>query len=79
METQIATLYAEAAPLDGKALIRHRTPKALGELAELAFLYRAASLGFGVAKPLGETIWAAVLIRVAIEDFRAVRRTGVPR
>jgi hypothetical protein len=28
--------------------------KAKGDLAELAFLYRAASLGFGVAKPYGD-------------------------
>ena len=28
--------------------------KAKGELAELAFLHKAASLGFGVAKPYGE-------------------------
>jgi len=29
--------------------------KRRGELAELAFTYRAASLGFGVAKPYGES------------------------
>ena len=28
--------------------------KAKGDLAELAFLYKAASLGFGVAKPYGD-------------------------
>ncbi len=50
----IATIYAEAAPPDPEALMRARTPKALGELAELAFLYRAASLGFTVSKPLGD-------------------------
>jgi len=54
METLIAQIYAEAAPLDGRTLIRHRTTKSLGELAELAFLYKAATLGFGVAKPLGD-------------------------
>jgi hypothetical protein len=51
---QIATLYAEAAPPTGRDLIRHRTAKSLGELAELAFSYKAASLGFGLAKPLGD-------------------------
>jgi len=51
---QIATIYAEAAPLSGRDLIRHRTAKSLGELAELAFSYKAASLGFGLAKPLGD-------------------------
>jgi hypothetical protein len=54
METLIPQIYAEAAPLDGRTLIRHRTTKSLGELAELAFLYKAATLGFGVAKPLGD-------------------------
>src|SRR5271157_448863 len=31
-----------------------RNSKAKGDLAELAFLYKAASLGFGVAKPYGD-------------------------
>ncbi len=31
-----------------------RNAKAKGDLAELAFLYKAASLGFGVAKPYGD-------------------------
>jgi hypothetical protein len=30
-------------------------PKRRGELAELAFFYKAASLGFGVAKPWGDS------------------------
>lgn len=54
MATLVSQIYAEAAPLDGRTLIRHRTSKSLGELAELAFLYKAATLGFGVAKPLGD-------------------------
>jgi hypothetical protein len=29
--------------------------KPLGELAELAFMSKAASLGFGVAKPYGDS------------------------
>jgi hypothetical protein len=33
---------------------RFRIPKRRGELAELAFAYKAASLGFGVAKPYGD-------------------------
>lgn len=32
-----------------------RTTKRRGELAELAFMYKAASLGFGVAKPYGDS------------------------
>ena len=32
-----------------------RDPKTQGELAELAFLYRAASLGLVVSKPYGDT------------------------
>jgi PD-(D/E)XK endonuclease len=54
MLEQIPTLYAEAGPPTGRDLIRHRTAKSLGELAELAFSYKAASLGFGLAKPLGD-------------------------
>ena len=32
-----------------------RPPKRRGELAELAFMHKAASLGFGVAKPWGDS------------------------
>ncbi|HUE51602.1 MAG TPA: group I intron-associated PD-(D/E)XK endonuclease [Terriglobales bacterium] len=32
-----------------------KDPKLKGELAELAFMYKAASLGFGVAKPYGDS------------------------
>jgi hypothetical protein len=32
-----------------------RTQKRLGELAELAFLYKAASMGFAVSKPYGDS------------------------
>jgi hypothetical protein len=32
-----------------------RTQKRRGELAELAFVYKAASLGLGVAKPYGDS------------------------
>jgi len=34
---------------------RSQTRKAKGELAELAFMHKAASLGFGVAKPYGDS------------------------
>jgi PD-(D/E)XK endonuclease len=50
----VGDILAEAAGLSGQDLIRTRTPKALGELAELAFAFKAASLGFGVSKPLGD-------------------------
>lgn len=33
----------------------HRETKRKGELAELAFVYKAAGLGFGVAKPYGDS------------------------
>jgi len=54
LEGLIAELHAEAAPLDGRDLIRRRNCKSLGEMAEFAFQYKAASLGFGMAKPLGD-------------------------
>jgi hypothetical protein len=50
---EVGDIYAEA-DLSGDALLRIRISKALGELAELAFTYKAASLGFGVARPLGD-------------------------
>ena len=49
----IGAIYAEA-DLSGEILYRSRSRKALGELGELAFSYKAASLGFGVSKPLGD-------------------------
>jgi len=39
-----------------RAALRDRLdPKKRGELSELAFLYKAASLGFAVAKPYGDS------------------------
>jgi PD-(D/E)XK endonuclease len=37
------------------ASLKEATTKRRGELAELAFIYKAASLGFGVAKPYGDS------------------------
>jgi hypothetical protein len=51
---KVGDIFAEAADLSGEDLMRSRTPKALGELAELAFCFKASSLGFGVSKPLGD-------------------------
>jgi hypothetical protein len=50
----VGDIFAEAGELSGEELMRSRTPKALGELAELAFCFKASSLGFGVSKPLGD-------------------------
>jgi PD-(D/E)XK endonuclease len=50
---EVGDIYAES-DLSGEALYRSRSRKALGELGELAFSYKAASLGFGVSKPLGD-------------------------
>jgi hypothetical protein len=50
---EVGVIYAEA-ELSGETLYRSRSRKALGELGELAFSYKAASLGFGVSKPLGD-------------------------
>ena len=39
-----------------RELLRHRLdPKKRGELSELAFVYKAASMGFAVAKPYGDS------------------------
>jgi PD-(D/E)XK nuclease superfamily protein len=39
----------------GKTTLPSSNPKLRGELAELSFMYKAASLGFGVAKPYGDS------------------------
>jgi hypothetical protein len=39
---------------DFENVARHGTYKQRGELAEIAFLYKASNLGFGVAKPWGD-------------------------
>ena len=43
------------APGPKTVLRRERNPKCRGELAELAFAHKAAALGFGVAKPYGDS------------------------
>jgi hypothetical protein len=50
----VGDIFAEAAGLSGEDLYRRRSRKALGELGEHAFSYKAASLGFGVSKPVGD-------------------------
>jgi hypothetical protein len=46
----------DAALWKGKNLVADSGhPKRKGELAELAFLYKAVSMGFGVAKPWGDS------------------------
>jgi hypothetical protein len=62
----------------------HPTRKRLGELAELAFMYKAASLGFGVAKPYGDSdrfdfivSWNHRLWRVQVKSTRTAHRGGV--
>jgi hypothetical protein len=56
------------------------TRKPLGELAELAFMSKAASLGFGVAKPYGDSerfdfilSWDHRLWRVQVKSPRTAR------
>jgi len=57
------------------------TRKRLGELAELAFMHKAASLGFGVAKPYGDSdrfdfivSWDRRLWRVQVKSTRTAHR-----
>src|SRR5450631_1510693 len=45
----------KATELDGSQRDKSRDPKRRGELGELAFMHKAASLGFGVAKPYGDS------------------------
>src|SRR5207244_11807514 len=47
----ITTIFAVADEESGRPARRRRNPSRVGELAEAAFLYKAAGLDFGVAKP----------------------------
>ena len=58
----------------------HNTRKRQGELAELAFAHKAASLGFGVAKPYGDSErfdfivnWDRRLWRVQVKSTRTAQ------
>ena len=44
-----------AVPVRGQKCASRRDPKLQGELAEVAFLHKATSLGFRVAKPYGDS------------------------
>jgi hypothetical protein len=63
----------------------HLGDKRRGELAELAFTYKAASLGFGVAKPYGESHpydllvqYGRRLLRIQVKScFTIYRRRGL--
>ena len=46
-----------------------------GELAELAFMRKAATFGFGVAKPWGDCDRYDVIVRVQIKSVRAMAPT----
>lgn len=61
----------------------HKTAKQKGELAELAFMYKAAGLGFGVAKPYGDSerfdfilSFGKQLWRVQVKSTTCVYRRG---
>jgi hypothetical protein len=54
MRKKFGNSYEEP-PQTAPLVRRPRNEKEKGELAELAFLHKAASLGFGVAKPYGDS------------------------
>jgi len=51
----IAIIFAAADEQPGRPNRRRRNPSRIGELAEAAFLFKAAGLDFGVAKPWGNS------------------------
>jgi hypothetical protein len=57
MGTQVKTPHQSATPVltAGWNKLKDRDPKRRGQLAELAFAQKAASLGFQVAKPYGDS------------------------
>ena len=78
----------EIRPRTGVVLCSNHKPhkptrKRLGELAELAFMSKAASLGFGVAKPYGDSerfdfivSWERRLWLVQVKSTRTAYRRG---
>ena len=57
-----------------------RNNKQKGELAELTFLQKAASLGFGVAKPYGDSERCDFILDFGERFWRVqVRSTSTPR
>ncbi|HXM23250.1 MAG TPA: group I intron-associated PD-(D/E)XK endonuclease [Terriglobales bacterium] len=68
-------------PFSNNKPLHGPTRKRLGELAELAFMCKAASLGFGVAKPYGDSdrfdfivSWDGRLCRVQVKSTRTAYR-----
>jgi hypothetical protein len=55
MENSAAVPDGQRAGRDRKGKSSKRTFKQRGELAEMAFTFKAAGLGFGVAKPYGDS------------------------
>ena len=55
MENSAAVPDGQRAGRDRKGQSQKGTVKQRGELAELAFTYKAAGMGFGVAKPYGDS------------------------
>jgi hypothetical protein len=55
MENSAAVPDGQRAGRDRKGKSNKGTRKQRGELAEMAFTYKAAGLGFGVAKPYGDS------------------------
>ena len=55
MENSAVVPDGQRAGRDRKGKSSKGTLKQRGELAEMAFTYKAAGLGFGVAKPYGDS------------------------
>ncbi len=67
----------------GKQLLASRDAKKRGEMAEMAFMYKACGLGFGVAKPYGDSERYDFIVssgkrfwRVQVKSTYLPRRTG---
>src|SRR5882672_2260173 len=57
MEIEVFACHDPAPPMDGATWekLRHSDPKRCGQIAEFAFAHKAATLGFLVAKPYGDS------------------------
>jgi PD-(D/E)XK endonuclease len=79
----------QALPLPRRPATNQRhalPPKRRGEIAELAFMQKAVSLGFGVAKPWGDSDRYDYILdagrrfwRVQVEAFCGRERSGSPQ
>src|SRR5713101_7932451 len=80
MENSAVVPDGQRAGRDRKGKSSKGTLKQRGELAEMAFTYKAAGLGFGVAKPYGDSERYDFILDSGVKLWRVqVKSTYGPR